>query len=105
LAATIQDGARRQDGALRRSGRRSPQFHTEGQVEVGTVDSPAHPATEKDAATLEAELTDKGFREGKASSPVAGYLYFPVLQRKKHTALELDYETNGSSVILQFSQK
>ena len=79
--------------------------HAEGQVEAGTVDSPAHPATDRDAATLEAELTNKGLPEGKASSPVAGCLYFPVLQRKKHTALELDYETNGSSVILQFSQK
>lgn len=78
--------------------------HLEGQVRFEKVDSPAYPASEKDAATLEAELTDKGLPEGKTSSPVAGYLYFPVLQRKKHTTLQLDYETNGSGVILELSK-
>jgi hypothetical protein len=52
----------------------------------------------------EMELTDKGLPEGKASSPVAGYLYFPVLQGKKHTPLQLNYETKGSSVILELSK-
>lgn len=75
--------------------------HLAGQVRIEKVDSPAYPASEKDAATLEAELTDKGLPEGKTSSPVAGYLYFPVLQGKKHTTLQLDYETDGSSVILE----
>ena len=78
--------------------------HLEGQVRFEKVDSPAYPASEKDAATLEAELTDKGLPEGKTSSPVAGYLYFPVLQGKKHTTLQLEYETNGSSVILELSK-
>ena len=78
--------------------------HLAGQVRFEKVDSPAYPASEKDAATLEAELTDKGLPEGKTSSPVAGYLYFPVLQGKKHAALRLDYETNGSSVILELSK-
>ena len=82
--------------------------HVEGQVRVGTVGGPAHPVSEKsserDRATLEGELADKGLPEGKASSPVAGYLYFPMLPRKKHTALQLDYDTNGSSVILKFSR-
>jgi hypothetical protein len=80
--------------------------HAEAQIRVGTVDGQAHPATdpasEKDRATLEGELANKGLPEGKASSPVAGYL-FPMLPRKKDAALQLDYETNGSSVILQFS--
>ena len=78
--------------------------HLAGQVRFEKGDSPAQPPTEKDAATLEAELTEKGLPEGKASSPVAGYLYFPVLQRKKDTPLQLDYETNGSSVILELSK-
>jgi hypothetical protein len=79
--------------------------HLEGQVRVEPVDGPAHPASEKDRAILEGELADKGLPEGRASSPVAGYLYFPMLPRKKHTAFQLDYETNGSSVILQFPRK
>jgi len=78
-------------------------LHLAGQVRFEKGDSPARAPTEKDAATLEAELTDKGLPDGKASSPVAGYLYFPVLQRK-HAPLQLDYETNGSSVILELSK-
>ena len=78
--------------------------HVEGQVRVGTLDGPAHPASEKDRATLEGELANKGLPEGQASSPVAGYLYFPMLSRKKQSALQLDYETNGSGVILRFSR-
>ena len=78
--------------------------HIEAQVGVETDYGPPHSASERDRATVEAELRDKGLPEGKASSPVAGYLYFPILSRKKHTALQLDYETNGSRVILQLSQ-
>lgn len=78
--------------------------HIEAQVGVETDYDPPHSASEKDRATVEAELADKGLPEGKASSPVAGYLYFPVLSRKKHTALQLNYETSGSRVILQLSQ-
>jgi hypothetical protein len=79
--------------------------HTTAQVRVETVDSSLHPGSEKDRATLEAELAEKGLAEGKTSSPVAGYLYFPMLPRKKQTALQLDHDTNGSSVTLQFPQK
>jgi hypothetical protein len=78
--------------------------HVEAQVGVETVYGPPHPASERDRATVGAELKDKGLPEGKASSPVAGYLYFPILSRKKRTALQLDYETNGSRVILQLFQ-
>ena len=79
-------------------------FHVGGEVGVETDYGPPQSASEKDPATVEAELTDKGLPEGKASSPVAGYLYFPILSRKKHTAFQLDYETNGNSVMLQLSQ-
>ena len=78
--------------------------HIEGQVGVETDYGPPHSASDTDRATVEAELADKSLPEGKASSPVAGYLYFPILSRKKHTALQLDYETNGTRVILQLSQ-
>ena len=78
--------------------------HIEAQVGVETDYGPPHSASERDRATVEAELRDKGLPEGKASSPVAGYLYFPILSRKKHTALQLNYETSGSRTILQLSQ-
>jgi hypothetical protein len=83
----------------------SQEVHAEGQVHVGTVDSPPHPASAKDRDTLEAELAEKALAEGKVSSPVAGYLYFPTLPRKKHATLQLEHETNGSIVILPFSEK
>lgn len=78
--------------------------HAEGQVGVEMDYGPPQSASEKERATVQAELTDKALPEGKASSPVAGYLYFPILSRTKHTALQLDYETNGSRVILRLSQ-
>ena len=78
--------------------------HVGAHVGVETDYGPPHSASEADRATVEAELTDKGLPEGKASSPVAGYLYFPILSRKKHTALQLNYETSGSRTILQLSQ-
>ena len=78
--------------------------HIGAHVGVETDYEPPQSASECDRATVEADLTDKGLPEGKTSSPVAGYLYFPILSKKKHTALQLDYETNGSKVILQLSQ-
>ena len=78
--------------------------HIAAQVGVETDYGPPHFASEKDRATVEAELTDKGLPEGKASSPVAGYLYFPILSKKKHIGLQLDFETDGRKVILQPSQ-
>lgn len=78
--------------------------HIEAQVGVETDYGPPHSASERDRATVEAELRDKGLPEGKASSPVAGYLYFPVPSRKKEAALQLGYETNGVRVILRLSR-
>ncbi|HEX2662169.1 MAG TPA: hypothetical protein VHM93_04995 [Candidatus Acidoferrum sp.] len=78
--------------------------HIAAQVGVETDYGPPESASEKDCATVEAELTDKGLPEGKASSPVAGYLYFPILSKKKHIGLQLDFETSGRRVILQLSQ-
>ena len=57
--------------------------HIAAQVGVETDYGPQGSASEKDRATVEAELTYKGLPEGKASSPVAGYLYFPILSKKK----------------------
>ena len=42
-------------------------LHLAGQVRFEKGDSPAQRPTEKDAVTLEAELTDKGLPEGKAA--------------------------------------
>lgn len=75
----------------------------ETHIGVETDYGPPESASEKDRATVEAELTDKGLPEGKASSPVAGYLHFPILSKKRHIGLQADFETNRR-VILQLSQ-
>jgi hypothetical protein len=79
--------------------------YTEAGAGVGVAPgSPRPGSSERDRAMAEADLTDKGLPEGKASSPIAGYLYFPIVEKKKH-ALQLEYEVNGTKVVLQFPQK
>lgn len=80
-------------------------LHTEAQVEIDVVDGKPIPVSERDRAVAEAELTDKGLPEGKVSSPVAGYLYFPIVLKKKQSVLRLEYEENGIKVVLHFSDK
>ena len=80
--------------------------YTEERVGVGTESGVPHPgASDRDRAMAEAELADKGLPEGKASSPVAGYIYFPTVSKKKHAAFQLEYVLNGSKVVLQFPEK
>ena len=59
--------------------------HIAAQAGVETNYGPPESASEKDRLIVDAELTDKGLREGKPSSPVVGYLYFPhIVQEKTH---------------------
>jgi len=80
-------------------------LHTEAQVEIDVVDGKPIPVSERDRAVAEAELTDKGLPEGKVSLPVAGYLYFSIVLKKKQSVLRLEYEENGIKVVLHFSEK
>jgi len=79
--------------------------HTEAEVAVDGISGVPHPVSERDRAVAEAQLTDKGLPEGKVSSAVAGYLYFPIVPKKKQSVLRLDYEQNGIKVVLHFSEK
>jgi hypothetical protein len=56
-------------------------------------------STEKDRATMETELSEKGLPEGIAAAPVAGYLYFS-LPRNKKTTYQLEYMLNGQKVLM-----
>jgi hypothetical protein len=50
---------------------------------------------------MELELTAKGLPEASVSSPVAGYLYFPVTKKKNKKAVrQLDYTLAGHKVVL-----
>ena len=80
-------------------------LHTEAEVAVDGLSGVPHPVSERDRAVAEAQLTDKGLPEGKVSSAVAGYLYFSIVPKKKQSVLRLDYEQNGTKVVLHFSEK
>jgi hypothetical protein len=61
-------------------------------------------STDKDRAAMEVELAERGLKEGSAASPVSGFVYFPLASRKKGTTLQLEYNLNGSKVILVLPQ-
>jgi hypothetical protein len=69
-------------------------------VLVGVGQRGPNPAsTDKDRSAMEAELSEKGLPEGAASTPVAGYVYFPVSSKKKN-AVQLEYKLGGEKVVL-----
>jgi len=49
---------------------------------------------------METELTEKGLPEGAVTAPVAGYLYFPLVPKKKNTKYQLQYTVNGETLNL-----
>jgi hypothetical protein len=53
-----------------------------------------------DADRIEAQLAKWELQDGKTSSPVAGYIYFPVAQKKSKGALELQYAHESTSANL-----
>jgi hypothetical protein len=72
-------------------------------VGVG-IDKTTSPATtDSDRNTMETELTDKELKSGAVSSPVAGYLYFPVAGKDK--TYQLEYRDAGTTSKLTLSEK
>jgi hypothetical protein len=69
-------------------------------VGVGIGSSGDQPgSTEADRKTMELELGEKGLREGTASAPVAGHLYFSMA-KKKNAQYQLEYTVDGKKVVL-----
>lgn len=63
------------------------------------------PATkDSDRKTMQTELSDKELQSGEVSSPVAGYLYFPVGGKDK-TSYQLEYQGAGATSMLSLSNK
>jgi hypothetical protein len=58
-----------------------------------------------DADRMEAQLAKWELQDGKTSSPVAGYIYFPVAQKKSKGALELQYAHENASANLTLPAK
>jgi hypothetical protein len=87
------------------TGRRVNNVGTYERVGVATGDDPNLPRqyptnTSVDADRIEAQLSKWALPEGKVTSPVAGYLYFPVIAKRSKGALELQYAHENSSAKL-----
>jgi hypothetical protein len=70
----------------------------------GAGQAPPPPAsTDADRKTMETELSDKALPEQRITSPVAGYLYFPVAasDKRKQTSYELEYAGAPSKLIMR----
>lgn len=75
--------------------------YTSAGVGVGVGgDRPA--STGQDRKTMELELSEKSLPEGVTSKPVAGYLYFPLLSKKKNAVYELEYYAPRGKMTLRF---
>lgn len=84
------------------TGRRRPGgVYTQAGVGVA-IGSGSPASTEKDREVMETELNDKGLPEGEAAHPVAGYVYFPIVQGKKRVSYQVEYESSGSKILLEF---
>jgi hypothetical protein len=71
-------------------------------VGVGGDPSQVRPAsTDRDRDTMDLELSEKGLPEGTASTPVAGYLYFPLSSTKKPGDRQIEYTLNGKKMTLR----
>jgi len=57
-------------------------------------------STDRDRNAMEAELSDKGLPEGAVSTPVAGYIYFPISSKKKTVAHRLEYKLGEKKIVL-----
>jgi len=75
-------------------------LHTAAGVGVGVGRSQSG-ASEQDRKTMELELSEKGFPEGKAERPLCGYLYFPLTTKKKLVSYLLEYAVGGEKPILK----
>ena len=69
-------------------------------VFVGVGRPGANPgSTDKDRGAMEAELGEKGLPE-RSATPFAGYIYFPVSNKKKNATRQLEYTLGQDKVAL-----
>jgi hypothetical protein len=90
------------------TGRRVTNTGTYEKVGVSNGGDPNRPVnyptgSSADADRIEAQLAKWELQDGKTSSPVAGYIYFPVAQKKSKGALELQYAHENASANLKLA--
>ena len=78
---------------------RSNGVYTQAGVGVAIGDSNGPGTSDKDRDVMETELTEKGLSEGATTKAVAGYIYFPVLPKKKGD-YQLEYGIEGKKLVL-----
>ncbi len=88
------------------TGRRVTNTGTYERVGVSNGDDPNRPmpyptGSSVDADRIEAQLAKWELQDGKTSSPVAGYIYFPVPTKKSKGGLELQYSREDVSANLK----
>ncbi len=71
---------------------------------VGLGNNTSAATTDSDRKTMETELSDKELKSGDVSSPVAGYLYFPVTGKEK-AGYQLEYRGADTTSKLPLSEK
>lgn len=54
-------------------------------------------SSDKDRSAMETELSEKGLPEGQTSAPIAGYIYFPI--KNKRATYQLEYILDGQKVL------
>jgi len=79
--------------------RRISGVYTQAGVGVAIGDSNGPGASDKDRGVMETELKEKGLSEGATAKPMAGYIYFPVLPKKKGD-YQLEYVSEGKKLVL-----
>lgn len=92
------------------TGRRVTNTGTYERVGVSNGDDPNRPVqyptgSSVDADRMEAQLAKWELQDGKTSSPVAGYIYFPVPAKKSKGELELQYSREDASANLKLPAK
>jgi hypothetical protein len=79
--------------------RRASGVYTQAGVGVAVGGSNGPGVSDKDRSVMETELTEKGLSEGATTAAVAGYIYFPVMPKKK-TDYQLEYVVEGKKLIV-----
>jgi hypothetical protein len=62
-------------------------------------------ASEKDLEVMTQELSDKSLPEIESSVPVAGYLYFPIPEKKSLQPVRLQYGTGEKALVLKLTKQ
>ena len=102
---TTETGVIVQSGTDPVTGRKTTSTGTYEGVGVSNYPTPSAPPPSRsstaDADRMEAQLEKWALPEGKTSSAVAGYLYFPVSAKRSKGALELQYTHDDLSANLK----